>query len=105
MNAACLPSEPRVPRRVHATQIVQTVRCSHQSVDLTLPSLELSQIVEAGDNGRYRLLYQGHQLLGVHVLWLSGWRQGDGSVLLGFLVPCYDLVTKHSLQDSIHLWR
>lgn len=70
-------SEPGVPRRVHATQVVQAVGCSHQRVDLALPALELGQVVEAGHDGGDRLLDQRHQLLGVHVLRLAGRGQWD----------------------------
>lgn len=96
-------SEPGVPGGVHAAQIVQTVCCSHQGVDFTLPSLELSQVVKAGHDGSDGLLDQGDQLLGIHVLWLAGGGQGHGRVLLGLLVPCNDLIAKDCLQDAVHL--
>lgn len=92
-----------MPGWIHATQIVKAVCCSHQSVDLTLASLELSQVMEASHDGRDGLLDQRDQLLGVHVLWLPGWGQGNGRVLLGLFVPRDDLITKDGLQDSIHL--
>lgn len=53
-------SEPGVPSRVHATQIVQAVCCSHQGVDLTLSTLKLSQVMKAGHDGCDGLLDQWH---------------------------------------------
>lgn len=50
--------EPGVPGWIHAAQIVQAVCRSHQSVDLTLPPLELSQVVEASHDGCDGLLDQ-----------------------------------------------
>lgn len=96
-------SKPGVPGRVHAAQIVQAVGCSHQGVDLTLPALELSQVMEAGHDGRDGLLHQRDQLLGVHVLWLSGGGQRDGRVLLRLLMPRDDLIAEDCFQDAIHL--
>lgn len=92
-----------MPGRVHAAQVVQTVGCSNQSVDFTLSALELGQVVEAGHDGCDGLLDQRYQLLGVHVLWLAGWGQGHGRVLLGFLVPGNNFIPQHSLQDAVHL--
>lgn len=54
----CGVSEPGVPGGIHAAQIVQAVCCSHQGVDLTLSSLELSQVMEAGHDGGDGLLDQ-----------------------------------------------
>lgn len=98
-----MASEPGVPGRVHSAQVVQTVRCSHQGVDFTLPALKLGQVVEAGHDGCDGLLDQRHQLLGVHVLRLAGWGQGHGRVLLGFLVPGNNLIPQNCLEDAIHL--
>lgn len=92
-----------MPGRVHAAQVVQTVGCSNQSVDFTLSTLELRQVVEAGHDGRDSLLDQRYQLLGVHVLWLASWGQGHGRVLLGFLVPGNNFIPQDGLQDAIHL--
>lgn len=92
-----------MPCRVHAAQVVQTVGCSHQSVDFTLSTLELRQVVEAGHDGCDGLLDQRYQLLGVHVLRLAGWGQGHGRVLLGFLVPGNNFIPQDGLQDAIHL--
>lgn len=86
-----------MPCRVHAAQIVQAVCCSHQRVDFTLSALELSQVMEAGHDGRDGLLDQRDQLLGVHVLWLAGRGQRHGRVLLGLLVPGDDLIAKDCL--------
>lgn len=97
------PSEPGVPGRVHPTQVVKAIGCSHQGVDFALPALELSQIVEAGHDGCDGLLDQRHELLRVHVLWLAGRGQGHGRVLLGLLVPGDDLVAEHRLQDAVDL--
>lgn len=99
----CGLSEPGVPGRVHATQVVQAVRSSHQGVYLTLPAFKLSQVVEAGHDGRDGLLDQWDQLLGVHVLRLACRGQRHGCVLLGLLVPGDDLVPEDGLQDAIHL--
>lgn len=95
--------EPRMPRGVHAAQIVQAVRRGHQSVDFTLASLELSQVVQAGHDGGDGLLDQRHQLLGVHVFRLAGRGQRHRRVLLGFLVPSDDFVAQDGLQDAVHL--
>lgn len=97
------PSEPRVPGGVHATQVVQAVGRGHQGVDFALSALKLSQVVEAGHDGRDGLLDQRHQLLGVHVLWLAGRGQRHGRVLLGLLVPGDDLVSEDRLQDAVNL--
>lgn len=99
----CGPSKPGVPGRVHPAQVVQAIGCSHQGVDFALSALKLSQVVEAGHDGRDGLLDQRHQLLGVHVLWLAGRGQRHGRVLLGFLVPGDDLVAEHRLQDAVDL--
>lgn len=92
-----------MPGRVHAAQVVQTIRCGHQGVDFALSTLKLGQVVEAGHDGCDGLLDQGHQLLGVHILWLAGWGQGHGRVFLGFLVPGNNLIPQDCLQDAIHL--
>lgn len=92
-----------MPSRVHAAQVVQAVGRRHQGVDFALSTLKLSQVVEAGHDGRDGLLDQRHQLLGVHVLWLAGRGQRHGRVLLGLLVPGDDLVTEDRLQDAVHL--
>lgn len=92
-----------MPGRVHPTQVVQAVGRSHQGVDFALSALKLSQVVEAGHDGRHGLLDQRHQLLGVHVLRLAGRGQRHGRVLLGLLVPGDDLIAEHRLQDAVHL--
>lgn len=96
-------SKPGVPGRVHAAQVVQTVGCGHQGVDFAFSTLKLGQVVEASHDGCDGFLNQGHQLLGVHILWLSSWGQGHGRVLLGFLVPGNNFIPQDCLQDAIHL--
>lgn len=96
-------SKPGVPGRVHAAQVVQTVGCGHQGVHFAFSTLKLGQVVEASHDGCDGFLDQGHQLLGVHILWLSSWGQGHGRVLLGFLVPGDDLIPQDCLQYAIHL--
>lgn len=95
--------KPRVPGRVHATEVIQAVGCSHQRVDFALASFKLSQIVQPGHDGRNSFLNQRNQLLAVHVLRLSSCRERGRCILLGFLVPSDYFVSQHSLQDAVHL--
>lgn len=65
-------SQPGVPGRVHAAQVVQAICSSHQGVHFALPTFELGEVVQAGHDGGDSFLNQGHQLLAVHVFWLPG---------------------------------